>query len=129
MMTMKSPTSRMITFGSMMRTFGGIAVATYLPLYFLRVYPEYKQQFAVANALSLAIGGLISSMAGGIIADKMEAKDYRAKSWVCIVSSLMAFPLTAICCLIRGNFWLSMSAIILKTLLASCFMSPAMTMI
>ena len=82
----------------------------------------------MVNALSLAIGGLISSLAGGIISDKLESKNLLAKSWVCIASSLIAFPLTALCCLIRGNFWLSMSAITLKTLLSSSFTSPAMTM-
>ena len=40
---MISPTSRWVTLAAIIRTFGGIAVATYLPLYYLKVYPDYKQ--------------------------------------------------------------------------------------
>ena len=40
---MISPTSRWVTIAAIIRTFGGIAVATYLPLYYLKVYPDYKQ--------------------------------------------------------------------------------------
>lgn len=97
---MINPTSRWVTVAAMMRTFGSIAVATFLPIFFLKVYPSYRSQYAVANAVSLAVGGLISSIAGGIISDKLEKKNLMAKSWVCIVSSMMAFPLTALCCLI-----------------------------
>lgn len=80
------------------------------------------------NALALAIGGFISNMAGGLLADKFENKSLMAKSYICILSSLTAFPLTALCCMVRGNFWVSMTAITMKTLLSSTFTSPAMTM-
>ena len=39
---MKEPTSRWVTIASMMRTLAGIAVATFLPIYFLKVFPDYK---------------------------------------------------------------------------------------
>lgn len=96
---MQEPTSRWVTIASMMRTLAGIAVATFLPVYFLKVFPDYKNQFAILNAASLAIGGLISSLAGGIISDIFEKKSLMAKSYVCIASSAIAFPLTALCCL------------------------------
>lgn len=45
-----------------------------------------------------------------------------------MASSLLAFPLTALCCLVTNNFWFSMSCITLKTFLSASFNSPAMTM-
>ena len=125
---MKEPTSRWVTIASMMRSLAGISVATFLPIYFLKVFPDFKNQFAVLNAASLAIGGLISSLAGGIISDMFEKKNLMAKSYVCIVSSAVAFPLTALCCLITNNFWFSMIMITFKTLLSASFTSPAITM-
>lgn len=127
-LVIENPTSRYVTLAAIMRTFGGISVATYLPIYFLKVFPAYRNQYAVINAASLAIGGLISSLAGGIIADRFESKSLMTKSYVCIVSSLMAFPLTALSCLGFGNFWFAITAISLKTLLSASFTSPAMTM-
>lgn len=38
----KRPTARWVTMGAFVRTFGGIASAVYLPIYFLKVYPDYK---------------------------------------------------------------------------------------
>jgi MFS family permease len=125
---MKSPTSRWVTIAAMMRSLAGIAVATFLPVYFLKVFPNNKESFAYLNALSLAVGGLISSLLGGIISDFYEKNDLMAKSKVCMYSSLFAFPLTALCCLITKNFWFSITMITLKTLLSASFTSPAMTM-
>ena len=39
---MINPTSRWVTVAAMMRTFGSIAVATFLPIFFLKVYPNYR---------------------------------------------------------------------------------------
>ena len=127
-LVISNPTSRYVTLAAIMRTFGGIAVATYLPIYFLKVFPAYREQYAVINALSLAIGGLFASLAGGIISDRFESKNLMTKSYVCIFSSLAAFPLTALSCLGFGGFWFAIAAISLKTLMSASFTSPAMTM-
>ena len=47
---MKNPTCRWVLIGTIMRTIAGISAATYLPIYFLKVYPAFKQEFAVFNA-------------------------------------------------------------------------------
>lgn len=123
------PTARWITIGSSVRTFGGIASAIYLPIYFLRVFPAYKTQYSIINAFSLACGGLISNLASGILSDRLETKEnLTIKSKICMYSSFMAFPLTALCCLITKNFWFSIVMITLKTFLSASFNSPAMTM-
>ena len=125
---LKQPTTRWITFATIVRTFGSVAVSTYLPIFFLKVYPSYKDTFAVANALSLAIGGLFASIAGGYLSDKLENKSLMAKSAICMVSCFLAFPLTAACCLVQNNFWLSLSMITLKTIVSAGFSAPAISM-
>jgi nitrate/nitrite transporter NarK len=82
-----------------MRTFAGISAATYLPVYFLKVFPAYKAEYAVWNAVSLAVGGLVASLAGGIISDHFESKSLMSKAYICMISSALAFPLLALCCL------------------------------
>jgi hypothetical protein len=39
----KNPTCRWVLLGTIMRTIAGISAATYLPIYFLKVYPDFKQ--------------------------------------------------------------------------------------
>lgn len=125
----KRPTPTWITIGTFIRTFSGIASAIYLPIYFLKVYPQYKTQYSIINAFSLAFGGFFSNMLSGILSDRLETKqNLTAKSKICMFSSFLAFPLTALCCLVQNNFWFSISAITLKTLLSASFNSPAMTM-
>lgn len=127
-LVLKQPTTRWVTLASMMRVLGSVAVSTYLPIFFLKVYPSYKDQFAVVNALSLAIGGFFASIAGGYLSDKLENKSLMAKSLICMTSSFLAFPLTAACCLIQTNFWLSLSMITLKTVVSAGFSAPAISM-
>lgn len=125
---LKQPTARWVTVAAIMRTFAGISCATYLPIFFLKVYPAFKSQYAVINALSLAIGGLVASLAGGIISDHFEGKNLMSKAYICMISSLLAFPLTALCCLNQSSFYFSMIAITLKTFMSASFTSPAITM-
>ena len=123
------PTAKWVTLGTFVRTFGGIASAVYLPIYFLKVYPDYKTQYSILNAASLAVGGLVSNLLSGVLSDRLETKEnLTAKSRICMLSSLLAFPLTALCCLVQNNFWFSMSVITLKTFLSASYNSPAMTM-
>lgn len=68
-------------------------------------------------------------MISGILSDRLETKDnLTAKSKICMFSSFMSFPLTALCCLVQNNFWFSITAISFKTLLSASITSPAMTM-
>lgn len=124
----KQPTTRWVTLASMVRIFASTTLATYLPIYFLKVYPSCKDKFALANALSLLIGGLSASLAGGIISDRLETKTYMAKSYICMVSCFIALPLTAACCLFQNSFWFSLLMITFKTMVSAGFSSPAITM-
>jgi predicted MFS family arabinose efflux permease len=128
MITIKQPTARWVTIAAIMRTFAGISAATYLPIFFLKVYPSFRSTYAITNALSLAIGGLVSSLAGGIISDHFESKNLMSKAYICMISSFLAFPLTALCCLNKSSFYFSMGAITCKTFLSASFTSPAITM-
>ena len=80
------------------------------------------------NAGSLAICGLLSSLMAGIIADKFGKNDPTLMSKICVLSAIVAFPLTAAACLIRNNFWLAMALMIIKALISSSYVSPSVTM-
>lgn len=127
-LVIRQPVSRYVCLASIMRTIAGISTATFLPIYFLKVYPAFRDQYAVWNAASLACGGLFSSLAGGIISDYFEPKSRMSKAYVCMFSSLMAFPLTAMCTSVQGNFWFSMIMISLKSFTSAGYQSPAITM-
>lgn len=46
------PTARNVFIASGLRNFGGIIVSSFIPIFFGRVYPAYKAEFALFNALA-----------------------------------------------------------------------------
>jgi hypothetical protein len=126
---MEQRTSRFVIIAAMLRVLSGVTSSYFLPIYFIKVFPEHRDNFAVANAAGMAFCGLLSSMTGGILADVLEKKSLMSKAWVCIGSSFLAFPLISVCCLNQSNFWLSMTMVIAKVLVSAAFTSPAITMI
>ena len=68
------PTARNVLIASSLRNFGGMIVSSFLPVFFGRNFPGYKAEYAYLNALALSVGGLVASLAGGIMADKLEKK-------------------------------------------------------
>lgn len=127
-LVIKQPTSRYVVLATIMRTIAGISGSTFLPIYFLKVFPSYRNQYAVWNATSLAFGGLFSSLAGGILSDVFESKSFMSKAYVCMFSSFIAFPLLALSTSIQGSFWFSMAMISLKAFTSAGYTSPAITM-
>ena len=113
----------------MLRIIAGVTSSYFVPVFFMKVYPGFRDTFAVSNAASMAICGLASSMAGGIISDTFEKKSFMSKAFVCMTSSFLAFPLMAACCLNQSSFWFSMIMVTGKTLVSAAFTSPAITMI
>jgi hypothetical protein len=62
------------------------------------------------------------------LSDYFEKKDKMSKAYVCMASSAIAAPLTALCCLNQSSFYLSMIAITCKTFFSAGYTSPAITM-
>lgn len=73
--------------------------------------------------------GFISSLGGGMIADKFGNGRPMCKAWVCIAGSLIALPFFAGSVLITNNFWLSLACTAARFLFGEPFRSPSVTMI
>jgi MFS family permease len=101
------PCARNTLIASALRNFGGMAVHSFLPVFFGKVFPAYKAQYAILNALALSVGGLVSSMAGGIIADKFEKKSKMTKALLCFWGTLLSVPLIAGATLQSKSFYLA----------------------
>jgi Na+/melibiose symporter-like transporter len=123
------PTARNVLIASSLRNFGGMIVSSFLPVFFGRNFPGYKAEYAYLNALALSVGGLVASLAGGIMADKLEKKSYMSKAMICISGCILSVPLIALGTLTTGNFYLSVLCYALKVLVSGTYSGPAITMI
>lgn len=78
------PCAKNVLIASALRNFGGECVSTFLPVFFGRVYPAFKAEYAMINAFAVAACGMTASLASGVIADKFEKRSYMTKAWLCI---------------------------------------------
>jgi hypothetical protein len=85
--------------------------------------------YAGLNALALLIGGVGSNFATGYICDKYELVNFRTKSYVMALESLIAVPLFAIIYLNTQSFALSMTMQAIEYLVCEGFTPPALSML
>ena len=93
---LSNPVNKWVMFGSFVRNIGGSVTTYYLPVFFLKNFAEFKSQYSAANSLVLSVGGLLSSVIAGMIADKFEYKSKMTKAYICMSGCLLALPLYAV---------------------------------
>lgn len=124
----KNPQSKWITLAGSLRMVVMFAADYFLPLFFLLSFPEFKTQFSLLYGLISIVLGFTSVMSGGILADKLGAKNPAAYAKICQVASILGWPCMMICLLFSSNFYLSIGMIGAKYLLGEFFWSPNITM-
>lgn len=123
----KNPICANIFIAGFLRTMGSTVVTAYTPVFFGRVFPDFKQTYAFLNAIALTTCGFSSSILGGIISDKFEKKNYMTKSWIIMAGNILSIPLVAFGCW-TSNFYLAMLAFTLKIFVSGSYYAPAITM-
>jgi uncharacterized membrane protein YadS len=71
-------------------------VGSFLPIFFVKNYADYKTEYSVLNAGALSICGFLAAILGGIAENILENKSYMSKAWICCLGSILSFPLIAI---------------------------------
>lgn len=124
----KNPVNRYVLLGSFVRNVGGSVSTYFLPVFFLRNFPAFKAQYSLVNSINMAVGGMLSGIIAGLIADKYEKKTSMIKAYICMFGCTLALPLLGTATLQTGNFWLSMLCVFLYTLTSGAFSGSAITM-
>lgn len=115
---MTKPITRNVTIAGIFRKFADMIITAFIPIFFLKNYPNFKAEYAMVNAIMLATLGFASNLLQGIIADKMTESNPMIKSLFCVYSAILSVPLICLCCYSHGNFWLSMLAMSIYTLIS-----------
>lgn len=123
----ENPVCANIFAAGFVRTIGSTIVTAYTPVFFCRVFPEFKAKYAFLNAIALIGCGISSSILGGIISDKYEKKSYMTKSNIIMAGNCLSIPLVAIA-VFSQNFYLALLAFALKIFVSGSYHAPAITM-
>ena len=103
---MSDPFTMKLTLASMFEAAGN-NTNIYLPIYYLRKYPEYRNTYAAVNGLLIIFCGLMSNVISGTIGDKFE-KDYpKIKARICMISTFLVVPIMILELGDHGNYWVS----------------------
>ena len=123
----KNPVCKNIFMAGFLRTLSSMIVTTFVPVFFQRVFPAFKSEYAVINAAALTIFGFSSALIGGILSDRFGKKSYMTNSAIIMTGHFIAVPLTAIACF-TNNFWLAISCFAAKIFFSGSYFAPAITM-
>ena len=85
--------------------------------------------YGTLSAFAILIGGGSSNLIAGYYSDRFESQNYRTKSYVGALMSLMIVPLLIVCFSVHSSFYLSMVMFFLVYLCGEGWMGPNMAMI
>jgi len=126
---MMNPVTRYCTLAAVSRFVSMYAIDYFLPAFFLLSYPSKRTTFSLAKCSITVVFGMLTSLTGGILADKYSKVSNKAYSYICIASSLFGIPSLCLSVLITNNFWLSLFGLSMRYLLSENFKSPNITML
>ena len=124
----KLPVARNNYIVTFLRSFGGHATATFIPLFFQEKYPESATSYASINAIALSIIGSFSGIFFGIVADHYQKTTYLTKTMIIMGGSFLA-PFFIMVTTGTDNFYVASAFWILKVFIHACFWGPTVTMI
>lgn len=125
---MKNPTTKWVTIAGMFRAWEMFSIVYFVPVFFMRNFPQFSTVYSLYNGLIIAVAGIISALMGGIIGDMFEARSKMTKALVCIGSSVISIPLIALCTLNTTSFYTSLFFFGLRRLIGEAWLSPGITM-
>ena len=98
-----------------------------MPVYFQRVYPDFKSSFAFINAMQLIGCGILSNLFGSLICTRLEKKTHMAKALTIVCGNLIGLPFFALACF-APTFKIAITSNMFQLLFMSYYLAPAFTM-
>lgn len=124
---LKTPTTRWIFIGGCCRSWQGYTLG-YYTLDYMNAYGK-QTLYGTLNAICLFVGGILSNLIAGRMADKFESRNYRVKSLISAGMSFLCAPICICIFVVNFNFYFSMFFLFCEYLFCEGWQSPQMAMI
>mmetsp|Transcript_31040 Transcript_31040/g.41014 ORF Transcript_31040/g.41014 Transcript_31040/m.41014 type:complete len:473 (+) Transcript_31040:121-1539(+) len=109
--------------GSCVRMCAYYALTVWGPPYWRQNFPEHENDYGVANAFVVCVGGVVASIGGGIISDSLVARYPQVRAWIPAIGCFLAIPFwTASVCV--SSFYLSIGILFIEYLFAESWFGP-----
>ena len=103
----------------------GYGLGVWKAPFFRESFPAFQDQFSVANAVVISGGGVLSSLAGGALADRFSPSDPRVRLWIPAAGSLLAVPFWLGTCY-SDSFTVSIGLLFCEYIVAECWFGPTL---
>jgi len=126
----KSRVARMLIMAASAKMIAAYSLSAFLPIWYARVnlIGFSTNEYAVWNAFTISIGGMLSALCGTFLNHHLGKVDYRAPCWIGLFGSLMSIPLICVM-LFTSYFVVSMSAFFLLIIVGESWFAPAMALL
>mmetsp|Transcript_14925 Transcript_14925/g.35177 ORF Transcript_14925/g.35177 Transcript_14925/m.35177 type:complete len:318 (+) Transcript_14925:807-1760(+) len=116
--------------GSALRFCAGFGIGVWAAPYFRQTFPEFAAEYAVTNAFVVGVGGLVSSLVGGRLADRLAESSLgaSARAWVVAASCILAVP-AWLAVIGAGTFQAAMTFLFVEYLVAEMWFGPTISIL
>jgi MFS family permease len=119
---------RHLLIGVALTLFVSNGISAWLPSFFLRSHGTTTDKSGIAIGLSLGIGGIVGTLAGGgVLVDRLSRRDLRWPIWIVAISILLTFIGNTLV-FIAPNSTLAMAAFIVPAILTTVWQAPTLAM-
>eukprot|EP00546_Thalassionema_frauenfeldii_P018112 CAMPEP_0178901982 /NCGR_PEP_ID=MMETSP0786-20121207/4347_1 /TAXON_ID=186022 /ORGANISM="Thalassionema frauenfeldii, Strain CCMP 1798" /LENGTH=515 /DNA_ID=CAMNT_0020573189 /DNA_START=11 /DNA_END=1558 /DNA_ORIENTATION=- len=129
-----SPTPiQLLYLASFLRFCSGLLIGVWSAPYFRLIFPDNASEYAVAQAAITASCGIISSLIGGYIADRIkdngESVSVGRQLWVPVAGNFLAIPCWYMAITSVDSFQMAMVWLAIQYLVAECWFGPTISVL
>src|SRR5215470_18056855 len=89
------PAGRHVSLAAAFLAFAGYGLAAWLPAFFVRIHHMTPGTLGLWMSWITALGGVVGSFSGGVIADRWVRTQPRARTYISMIGALLAIPFNA----------------------------------
>lgn len=122
------PSGRRISLAAACIAFAGYGLAAWIPAFFIRIHHMTPGQLGLWMSWITALGGVIGSFSGGVIADRWGRTQPRARAYVSMSGALLSIPFN-IASVLLDDYRLALLSFLPATIGATLWFGPATSLV
>lgn len=122
------PSGRRISLAAACIAFAGYGLAAWIPAFFIRIHHMTPGQLGLWMSWITALGGVIGSFSGGVIADRWGRTQPRARAYVSLTGALLSIPFN-VASVMLDDYRLALLSFLPATIGATLWFGPATSIV
>lgn len=122
------PSGRRISLAAACIAFAGYGLAAWIPAFFVRIHHMTPGQLGLWMSWITALGGIIGSLSGGILADRWGRTHPRARAYISMSGALLSIPFNVASVLLEDHR-LALLSFLPATIGATLWFGPATSIV